>query len=65
MSSSSGFEFIDYYGGPLDGEAGAMSDGVRMVQEGGFYQAEWLNGTRRLVWHEVPGMRLTDKPETD
>ena len=65
MSSSSEFEIIDFFGGPLDGEAGAMSDGVRLVKEGGFYQAEWRNGDRRLVWHEVHGLTPPDRPETD
>ena len=56
------FDLIDYYGGPLDGEVGAMSDGVRMVQQGGFYEAGYVNGHRKLVWHEVQGLTL---PEGD
>lgn len=62
MATSPEFGIVDYYGGPLDGEAGAMSDGVRLVRDGGFYEAAWLKGNRRLVWHEVHGLTTPGTP---
>lgn len=49
----SGYQVVDFYGGPLDGEQGALSDGVRMLHTGGYYEAAYVNGYRKLVWHEV------------
>ena len=58
------FEWINYFGGPRDGEKTAMSDGVREIMHGGYYQAEVIEAPlvdgvgshirllkRVAVWH--------------
>jgi hypothetical protein len=44
---------IPYFGGPYDGERCALSDGVRAIAEGGYYEVEWMNGSRVAAWHHV------------
>jgi hypothetical protein len=44
---------IPYYGGPYDGERTAMTDGVRAIAEGGYYEVEWKDGQRVAMWHQM------------